>query len=494
MDRLVRGCRAARPIFVGLLLACLAAGPAPAQIAASQTETGDADAELPKFLPIFVAQLQQSDGLLREFRHRPPGRGDSVSSDGAPDDSETETFRQLIRDAVRRHPTIRSGVLAELQAREGVSEARAAQYPRVSLSFDGGYRRGGNDSRVARNGFQSDAVLSVNQLLYDAGATFSRIDAADFQATAERYGSLTKAQQFALRAISVFLDVIALETKVLLAEDNQENHRLILDQVRARAEGGVGNQADLFRAEGRYADARSILINITGQYEQMVSAYREIFGGAPSVRSLPAKLPEPRMTVDEAIALSQERNPALNRATAQTISARHSYEAERRNWLPSLSLEVAGRRFVVNNPYDNDNDIATYLRVDYPLFDGGAREARRNRAMHRLSQAREDERALQLDIERQVRTAMTDITARTQRLRALELAAEADQQTLVSYLDLFSIGRRSLTDVLEAQQDLFSTRTALVDERIALDLAHYVLAGVTGQLLDIFEVGELPYE
>ncbi|HLT79202.1 MAG TPA: hypothetical protein VKZ87_17590, partial [Ferrovibrio sp.] len=63
-----------------------------------------------------------------------------------------------------------------------------------------------------------------------------------------------------------------------------------------------------------------------------------------------------------------------------------------------------------------------------------------------------------------------------------------------SYLDLFSIGRRSLTDVLEAQQDLFSTRTALVDERIALDLAHYVLAGVTGQLLDIFEVGELPYE
>lgn len=493
---------------MGLALACLAAGPVQSQVqsqigvaqpaAYGGTEiaagTGaEAGTESEKFLPIFVALLQQSDGLLREFQQPPASRRSADLRDPAPDE-QSETFRLLVREAVRRHPSIRSGVLAELQAREAVSEARAVQFPRVSLSFDGGHRRGSTDSRLARNGFQSDAVLSVSQLLFDAGATFNRIDAADYQAVAERYGSLTRAQQFALRAISVFLDVIALETKVLLAEDNLENHRLILDQVRARSEGGVGTQADLYRAEGRLADARSILINLTGQYEQMVSAYRELFGRSPSVSSLPATLPETRLTVQEAVEMAQARNPALNRATAQTRSARYSYEAERSNWLPSVSVEVAGRRFVVNNPYDNDYDVATFLRVDYPLFDGGAREARRGRAMHKLSQAREDEHALQLDVERQVRTAMTDITTRMQRLRSLELAAQADQQTLVSYLDLFTIGRRSLTDVLEAQQDLFSTRTALVDERIALDLAHYVLAGVTGQLLDIFEVGELPYE
>lgn len=79
--------------------------------------------------------------------------------------------------------------------------------------------------------------------------------------------------------------------------------------------------------------------------------------------------------------------------------------------------------------------------------------------------------------------ALGDVTSQTQRLQALALAMQAEEATILAYLEQFSIGRRSLADLLDAQRDLFSAAVGLVDGAAGVELAHYAVAAALGESL-----------
>lgn len=65
-------------------------------------------------------------------------------------------------------------------------------------------------------------------------------------------------------------------------------------------------------------------------------------------------------------------------------------------------------------------------------------------------------------------------------------AVVADSMTVETYMEQFGIGRRSLSELLDAERDLFLNATALIDRRIDHDLSWFRLQGLTGQLLPLF--------
>jgi len=449
----------------------------------------------------FIQQVRaQSDGfevLLSDFRLAQTSS--SVGSDNSSlskmdelDKDVENHFMDQVQKAIQRHPSVHSGALGERQAIQGIDVAKSYLYPQVNGSLEGGYTLRSRPGTTRTSGFKPTAVLTVSQLLFDAGETNKRISAAQGVATAERYNSMTKAQDFALRAVSTYMDVTRLETQVLLAQDNLTRHELLLDRVQQRTEGGVGNQADLLRARGRLADARAQFIGATGDYEQILSAYQELFGIEPSHVALPTVHPQladaPNVLVSQAL----ENNFAINRAQSQSQAAQFESDAEQAGRFPKLSLEMEGRQYEANRLGNNDNEVMALVKVDYPFYTGGRLQAQRQRATLKFAQAKADEQALRLEVERQVRSALTDVSTRTEKLVSLELAVEADRQTFDNYLELFTVGRRTFTDLLDAQRDLFANSVELIDARVQLDLSRFILSQMTGNLLEFFNVVEIP--
>lgn len=425
------------------------------------------------------ASVAQSSALVAPFfAVAPPG--------GRTD----ETFRQAIAQAVRQHPSIQSADLGALEAGAAVDEARGRQYPQIDLGIDGRQSLT-NSGRTQQT--NPALVLSLSQLVYDFGATADRIEAARSLETGARFRSTAAAQDFALRAASTWYDVVRLRRLAQIAAQDVERHEMLLDAISERAEGGVGDLSDLTRAEGRLAGAQARAIDYDARLAMMEAAYIELFGEAPRHDALP-QVVVPLPDAETALALVREANPELGVARAESLAAAKEAEAIDAERWPSVSVELSARQFSREDPTLGYNDVSVMLRGTLNLYSGGSAQARRDGALLRASRARQDERAVQLDLERRLLSADADLRARALRLQADRLALQADEQAFLTALDLFTIGRNGLTDVLDAQSDLFATSAAVIDSRVQLDLARFVALSLTGELLSFFDVGTIRHE
>jgi adhesin transport system outer membrane protein len=172
-------------------------------------------------------------------------------------------------------------------------------------------------------------------------------------------------------------------------------------------------------------------------------------------------------------------------------AAARDFEAEKASLLPQVSVQLTGRQFQLDQLRDNDNEVVAAVQLSYPLYTGGSQTARRNQAASRAGAARSDVDTLRSELEREVRAALADVASQTQRLQALELAMQAEEATILAYLEQFSIGRRSLADLLDAQRDLFSAAVGLVDGAAGVELAHYAVAAALGESLAFFDLNEV---
>ncbi|OSQ40018.1 TolC family outer membrane protein [Thalassospira sp. MCCC 1A01428] len=441
--------------------------------------------------PLFrdiAKSMNGSEKLVNQFLQQ-PGNGarpmaETVSQPG---------FIAKVRQAVETHPSIQSSIYGARQARDSVAEASGALYPQVDFALEGGYNVARANERVGEDN-DPDGVLSVSQLLFDAGETFNRIDAARENVTGSKYAALDAAQQFCLRAISAYFDIVRLQTKVLLATDNRDRHELIFKSVNDRAAGGAGTTADVYRTEGRLAEANANLTELIGELDRTRASYRELFGAEATHGERPGLVPDIPQNAEIALQHALQQNPSLAQSEAGSRVASFEYDASKAAWYPRVSMVVEGRQYDLSEPRGNDNEMRFYLRLNYNLFDGGSDQARESRASNRLSQARERERQSRLELERQISSSMTDIVTREQRLAALSLAARAEKETFLTYLDLFSIGRRDLVDVLDSQREFYQTASALIDARTMADLSRYVLLSLTGELLPGFGINDFGWE
>jgi adhesin transport system outer membrane protein len=448
--------------------------------------------------PLFreiAKSMNGSERLVNRFLQQP---GASSAKNGQKSNLQTtseqpDDFVAKVRHAVETHPSIQSTLYGARQATDSLDEADGALYPQVDFALEGGYNVSRADNRTAADN-DPDGVLSVSQLLYDAGETFNRIDAARENVTGSKHAARDSAQQFCLRSISAYFDIVRLQTKVLLAIDNRDRHELIFKSVNDRAAGGAGTTADVFRTEGRLAEANANLTELMGELDRMRASYRELFGEAPTHRVRPDYIPDIPENADAALQYALDHNPSLAQREAGTRAASFEYDASTAAWYPKVSVVIEGRQYDLSEPRASDNEMRFYVRFNYNLFDGGSDRARESRASNRLSQAKERERQSRLELERQIASSLSDIATREQRLHALSLAARAEKETFLTYLDLFSIGRRDLVDVLDSQREFYQTASALIDVRTMADLSRYVLLSLTGELLLRFGLDDFGWE
>lgn len=409
-------------------------------------------------------------------------------------------FIDAVAEAVRRHPTALGVGVSLEEADQAIAEARGGLFPQIDGGFEGrgGFTNrtsgiDGKDRKVDRvDTSRIDLVLTATQLLYDFGATFDAIAAAEHRAAAAAYQVQATRSALILRAVTAYHNVLRYRLLIQLAQENLREHETIQQKVRDRAGGGVGSESDVLRAESRVSDAQSRLIGLTGDYDAVVADYMEVFGEEPHAIELPALALGLPAAVNLAIDRATKKNPGLLRQSALTDAAGREAEAAEAANLPRMTLELSGTRFdaLDGGPFaasDVMYDVGARVQFTYNFYSGGSATARERQAALRAGLARHELDTLRRDTERVVRASYAEIQARLERMRSIELALRADQSALHAYYQQFSIGRRDLVDLLDAQRDLFDSAVRLSDNRIDLELARYSVMALIGDLPRLFE-------
>ena len=117
------------------------------------------------------------------------------------------------------------------------------------------------------------------------------------------------------------------------------------------------------------------------------------------------------------------------------------------------------------------------------LYRGGIDLARRREAVHRMFEARNNLGRTQREVAQQVRQSWNALNAARERRVAIRQQLAANSRVRVAYSRQFDRGRRTLLDLLDIQNEIFTSETALITEEFTIKFGVYRVLATMGILV-----------
>lgn len=405
--------------------------------------------------------------------------------------AQAMTLSEAIQSTVDNHPELHASVNDRLSADEDVKVAKGGYLPTVDLIA--GYGREQTDSpstRALGNHNKetlnySDAELRLRQMLFDGFNTPNEVARTEATVNSRAYYIQGTAESLALRTVEVYLEVLKRREMVALARNNLQAHERVNDQIKLRSERGVGSTADLDQSEARLALAAN---NLYTEEVNLADAEANFFS---STGRLPDELEQPASVkgeVPENIELARQtvmdNNPYLKSAQADVYAAEKQYEVAKAPFYPRFDLELATS--ADDNVQGDEGHYNTWraaVVMNYNLFNGMRDKARLQGAAHKINQSMDiRNNALRVLNENLALAWNAMENARMQTPKARDYA-DYTARSREAYQQQFSLGQRTLLDLLDSENELFTANRRYTEVRYTEEFSMYRVISAMGELL-----------
>ncbi len=401
-----------------------------------------------------------------------------------------QSLNEAVEMTLKTNPDIQAGRYNLAAAEELYNQARSGYYPSVDLALAGGRENSNNTTTRAlgKDDFyltREERSLRITQLLYDGFTTQNlvRQQSALVDSALSRLAS--SQENVSLRAIQVYLEVLRRNEIVQLTSKNLLEHEQTLTKIRERFESGVGTKVDVVQTVGRRAQAKSNLLLSQREAKNGIAQFYRVVGADPVSLVTPAEIQGLPSTLELAVEIAFHNNPNIRAAEADLEAAIAARRQTKGVFQPRFDLELGATR---NDDTDgsigpNDDETAV-VRMTYNLYHGGADRARLNEAEAREFAARETLRSVKLAVQEDVTVVWNELQDILMRLEYLKAHVESTDEVLVVYNEQLSLGKRTLLDLLDIQNEQLRARVALTSGQSSALLARYHVLASIGVLLD----------
>jgi|KBSSwiStaDraftv2_1062776.scaffolds.fasta_scaffold95357_3 adhesin transport system outer membrane protein len=374
-----------------------------------------------------------------------------------------DPMARAARKALETNPDVTARVNALRASLDAVSVARAGWLPRVDAEAGAGRTDDRITSRTPINGTidHNGVALNITQLLWDGTALTSQIRRLDHDRQTRWFELLDVSESTALDAVRAYIDVVRFRRLVELAEDSYVDHRFYYQQIQSRFRAGVGRGVDVEQAAARVALAESNLTTETSNLHDVVARYLRVIGEAPQQKpprpdSFAAGLPA---SASEAMDLALRNSAAINAAIENLRSARAAVSERESAFWPTLQARVrAGQGHNFDAIPDQKREVTAGVVLNWNLFAGGADQARVRQQTNLLNQAADQRDRACRDARQNAGIAYNDVLKLEEQLRALDRNVLAIEKARDAYRQQFDIGQRSLLDLLNSENELYTAR------------------------------------
>ena len=400
---------------------------------------------------------------------------------------QAQSLPEAMQKALDVHPEIQAGVNSRIAADYQLRAAKGGYLPMV----DGlaGYGGEGTVRPSTGNRWETlnrgESSLRLRQMVFDGFATSSEVGRQQATVNARAYSLLGTSERTALTVAQVYLDVLTRREMVRLAEDNLRSHERIYDQIKLRTARGVGRLADLDQAEARLAQARNNLITEQTNLADAKTNYLSVVGQMPDELSAPAPfidlLPA---NLDEARQQMVESSPILRSAESDIAAAEKQYEAAKSTFYPRFDAEL-GR--TADNDIDgmngHNNEWQAMLRMSFNLYNGGSNKADLESKSYLTNQALDVRNNALRQLNEELGLAWNALENANAQLPIAQQYVDYSNNVRSAYQKQFSLGERTLLDLLDSENELFSAQRRLTEVKNLQVFTQYRIKATIGQLL-----------
>lgn len=401
------------------------------------------------------------------------------------------TLEEAVQEALNTNPEIGQAIENRAAILKELRQARGFYFPRVDVQASVGPRLLNNPSRRAL-GIEDDTLATsevsanVSQLLFDGLGRESEVERQASRADAAAFRVLERSEFIALNVAREYFELLLQEEIIRIAESNVAFHQRVLGNIRRGAQGGAYTVADREQADERLLSARATVTQARQDLETARAAFNRLVGqpaagGLTMPKSLAGALPA---SLEAAVEAARSGNPRTKIAEADVDTAGAQLRAARSEYFPEFALEGTARTgYDVDGVEGQTDDLQARLVMRWRVYNGGIDAANEDEQEHRLHEAKLVNAQVHREVEEALRLAWDAREKQAELAATLSQQAAAGGRVVGAYEEQFGVGRRSLLDVLDAQNTQLNTQVRAETARYAALYSEYRVQAATGALL-----------
>ena len=404
-----------------------------------------------------------------------------------------ETLKEVVTFAIETHPQVLGAARKKDAADSAIDAARGGYFPKIDYLLGTGREHTKNaitlltnPDWVKLNRKQEGAIL--NQMIFDGMGVSGEVDRRKAISDSSAHRVFSAAEDTGLQTIDAYLDVLKNAELVGFAKENLAAHNRTFDQVKLRSDKGVGRRADLEQIDARLALAISNLSAAESTLRDAEIAYLKVVGKMPLSLTRP-EAPSIPPSADESVKVAVLNHPILKSALSDVDAAQAQREIARSFFFPRIELEAS---YSDNKNIDGlvgpNRDRLVMLWLKWNIFRGGFDYYRDEETAKQISEAQEIARNTNRQVEAAVRLAYNAFATARDRLPSLDRYVKASDATRDAYAKQFAIGQRTLLDLLDSENEYFTSRSTYVNALFIEISARFRVLNAMGNLMQALDI------
>ena len=409
-----------------------------------------------------------------------------------------EDLLQVYREAQKNDPTIAAARSQWEATQERVPQARSALLPQLSASgqaninsYDATINSSPKNNFSANYG-QGNLTFSASQPLYRPQYVVA-LDQAREQVSQSDYTFAISQQDLIIRTSVAYFDVLLAEFNIELAEQQKKAVAEQLAQAKRNFEVGTATITDTNEAQAKYDSIVATEIQARNDLDRRRTALMAIIGRLPKSlkrigRGFDAALPDPNNPdywVDRAL----KENLSVRFSQSNYEIASLEVDRARAGHYPTLDLVASAGAQASSGSSSSDfsaNSRSALLGVvlNVPIYTGGFVNSRVRETISLQDKARADLEVAKRAAVTNAQDGYSGVNSAAAAVKAFEQAVASAEVALQSNILGQEVGIRTNLDVLNVQQNVFSTRRDLANAYFQYMIAVLRLKASVGSLTE----------
>ncbi len=378
---------------------------------------------------------------------------------------------------------------AQQAGQEKLTQGRSLLLPSVNLSANTTYNDVTAPAPLGARKYNSHGyAVSVVQPLFRE-QNWAIYQQSDLQVAISEAQFKVAEQDLVLRSAQTYFDVLIAQDTVQLTDAQKVAISQQLEQAKRNFEVGTATITDTHEAQARFDLIVAQEIAAENNLEIKKRTLQQLVNAdIKDLNTLGAgfKLESPNPAdLQKWVVDAQQGNYQIMMAQAAEALAEQEVAKNRGGHLPTLDAvgsysNSTGCSFSCGD----SKSTSVGIQLNLPLFAGGATQSKWREAAANHDKAKQDLENARRNVELQTRQAYLGVVSGIAQVQALQQALKSSESLLEASKLGQEVGVRTSLDVLNAQQQMYSTRRDLYQAEYNYLLSHLRLKAAVGSLAE----------
>ena len=397
-----------------------------------------------------------------------------------------ETLQESLEEVLQTNPLIQERLKNYEATKQDITSAESGYYPKLDLKLGAGQEK---IERDLKNTDYSVYETSLNYThnIFNGFGTTSLVEGQEYKTLAAAYSYVEKVNTTATDLVNTYLEVLKNKELLGTAQENVAIDQEIFNKVKKLYKAGLTTLSEVKKIESSLALAKSNLVVqennlLNASYNLQKVLGRELKSDTMQKPTLDATLLP--ATQENALTFALKHNPSLLANEYNVRVAKATNKEKKAKYYPKIDLQLSqAYNNNVSQIKGKDDEFRAMAYLSYNIFNGLNDKAEIEKSYAQVAQQFETKRNTKREIVQSLNLSWAAREKLQEQLLHLKEYKKFSNKTLVLYSKEYDLGRRSLLDLLSAQNDFIRSKAQIITTEYSILYAEYKILNAMGILV-----------